>query len=671
MATITLTTGVGTQQWTPPYDCVTIDKLELWGPGGSGGKRAGRATGGGSGAYNSINGPISVASLLVGGTVPYLIGQGGAAVSATSTAGNNGSAKTWFSAIGTYAADFGQGGQTGTSGTTAGGIGGLTANCVPTTNAKVGGSGGTCASATGASGGGASGSTAGVGVTAVAVSTAIAGAGATAPAGGGSGGAASIVVATNAIAGSAPGGGGGAINGASTGNSGAGATGQITITYTPVFATGTAAGAATVTGSPIVSGLAVGTSTATAQAQGTGLAVGTSTAAAVGMSASTGASAGTSSVSGAGLASVSGGATISRASTACYVDDAGVVQTAAINVLRYQGQQPLIETAATNLYSRSGDFNNATSWNKNLVTLAAASLAPDGTTSARGVIDNAGVIGYLTQVVPITAGTTYTVSVFVKAGGDTSVLLLAGAAHFIDAINRVATFTLTGNGSVSGVTSGATAAILAIPGGWYRISLTFTPTNTGSFAVQMLRGASNGDGTTVKFTGWGAQIEVGSRATSYIPTVATPATRADDLLVGTAAGVALAVADGMALAISQGLSAGVGTAAAQAQGQGVSAGVATVSGVGRSLAAGQGASAGVANVLGRPIVAGLAAGLGVASGAGIAGRVATGASAGAATAQAEGRALVQGQGRADGVGTATAIALLSSTGAAARMLFAS
>lgn len=238
MPTVTLNTGSGTQNWTPPYDCHVIDKLELWGPGGSGGKRtSGRVTGGGAGAYNSITGPIEVAPLLsaVQGSISYLLGQGGAAVSAANTAGNNGSAKTWFSAIGTYAADFGLGGlATGTT-TTAGGAGGLAANCVPTTNAVTGGNGGTCSNASGASGGGASGSASGAGVNAAAVSTAAAGAGATAPSGGGSGGAATITT-SNATAGSTPGGGGGGHNN-STGNSGAGGIGQIVITYTsdPTF----------------------------------------------------------------------------------------------------------------------------------------------------------------------------------------------------------------------------------------------------------------------------------------------------------------------------------------------------------------------------------------------------------------------------------------------------
>jgi hypothetical protein len=232
MATITLTVGVGTQQWTPPIQCQVISTLELWGAAGSGARFNGRrATGGGSGAYNRITGPIAVAPLLVGGTVPYQTGAGGPAATVNGN-GSNGTA-TWFSAAGTYFADFGRAGQTTNSGTAAGGIAGAAANCIPTTNAVTGGAGGTCSNATGASGGGASGSANGAGVTAAAVSTAVAGLGATAPSGGGSGGNASITAGSNAQTGTSPGGGGGGMNAAA--NSGAGAAGQIIITYSPLW----------------------------------------------------------------------------------------------------------------------------------------------------------------------------------------------------------------------------------------------------------------------------------------------------------------------------------------------------------------------------------------------------------------------------------------------------
>ena len=242
MATVTLTVGTGTQQWTPTGDQVgcTITKIELWGPGGSGAHRPNRVTGGGAGAYNPITVSIVVTTLLVSGSVPYQTGRGGAAKVDATVVGDPGSAKTWFSAIGTYAADFGLGGLGATTGTVAGGAGGLVANCVPTTNAVAGGNGGTVNIFTGASAGGASGSSAGAGVDGAAITTGVAGGTTTAPAGGGNGGAATIT-AVDAASGASPGGGGGAANWTTTGgiHSGAGGDGRIIITYTPAAAAAT------------------------------------------------------------------------------------------------------------------------------------------------------------------------------------------------------------------------------------------------------------------------------------------------------------------------------------------------------------------------------------------------------------------------------------------------
>ena len=230
MTTVTLTVGTGTQQWTPPADCLVIDLIEIWGPGGSGGEFSGRrTTGGGSGAYVAIAGPIPVSQLVTAGTVPYQTGRGGAAVSSAN--GSNGTAASWFFSSTIFSADFGRAGQQATSGNPlAGGIAGAVANCIPTWAAKVGGAGGTNSNAGGASSGGASGSAAGNGVNGGAISTAAAGTTTTAPSGGGSGGAGSISAAVAGTGGS-PGGGGS--KNFSSGSSGAGADGQVNITYTP------------------------------------------------------------------------------------------------------------------------------------------------------------------------------------------------------------------------------------------------------------------------------------------------------------------------------------------------------------------------------------------------------------------------------------------------------
>lgn len=103
-------------------------------------------------------------------------------------------------------------------------------------------------------------------------------------------------------------------------------------------------------------------------------------------------------------------------------------------------------------------------------------------------------------------------------------------------INASAVFDLNGAGSV--VTLGGTAAnkaatITAYPNDWYRVTLTGTYTAGNSFYTFMTSSTST-DSTGQNFTGvasqglimWGMQVELGSGASSYIPTYSATSYRA-------------------------------------------------------------------------------------------------------------------------------------------------
>jgi hypothetical protein len=187
-----------------------------------------------------------------------------------------------------------------------------------------------------------------------------------------------------------------------------------------------------------------------------------------------------------------------------------------------------VEEQRTNLYTSSADFSNA-AWAKNTSTFTAnQTTSPDATANAGKMVANSGVPGYIiTTGIAHTAGTTYTHSMFVKPAGRTSFTLLAQSNLFTDATARSFTYTLAGNGSTaSGGGAGATATITPWPNGWYLCTLTYTPSASVSSGVQM-RDNVAGDATN-GFYLWGAQLEAGSFATSYIPTTTAQVTRTAD-----------------------------------------------------------------------------------------------------------------------------------------------
>jgi hypothetical protein len=228
------------------------------------------------------------------------------------------------------------------------------------------------------------------------------------------------------------------------------------------------------------------------------------------------------------------GITFTRASIGTYFDVNGIVQTAASGAARWDYDPVthvirglLIEEQRTNTALWSGDFTQVT-WGKASCTLAAGTAGPNGATTGSGIIINSGVVGYLTQVITPTVGTSYTMSVFAKAGTQVTSTLLMPGAWWADAINRAAVFNLS-TGQMTQVAGGtAVGSIVPIGNGWYRISLTATPDTANNGSFQFMRAPVNGDGVSVFYYAWGGQIEIGAFPTSYIPTTTATVTRAAD-----------------------------------------------------------------------------------------------------------------------------------------------
>lgn len=224
---------------------------------------------------------------------------------------------------------------------------------------------------------------------------------------------------------------------------------------------------------------------------------------------------------------------VQRNSTATYIDDAGVLQTAAANVLRYQGGQLLVEAAQTNKARRSEEFDNAL-WSKtNALVTANALAAPNGALAmdklvATAVNDRHEVRSNGGAIDAVLPADPHTFSVFAAAGELRYMALLFTTGGSVG-------FDLLTGAVVGTPTGGAVASITPLASSVYRCAMTFTPTGASGALYICLRNTAGasvesflGDGSSGLFA-WGAQMEAGGLS-SYIPTAAAAATRAADLI---------------------------------------------------------------------------------------------------------------------------------------------
>jgi len=201
-----------------------------------------------------------------------------------------------------------------------------------------------------------------------------------------------------------------------------------------------------------------------------------------------------------------------------------VLLTAASGVARFDHNPTtgeslglLIEEQRTNLLLRSEEFDNA-SWTKARSSITANTIvAPDGTlTGDKLVEDTTASNTHLTrQVVTVSANTTYTFSVYLKAAERTAARLQSSdnasdTNGFFVNVN-LSNGTLSGGGS-KGTGTYTTSTITSVGNGWYRVSLTGivdSSTTSVRYEVFLL------DGSTSAYTGngysgiyiWGAQLE--------------------------------------------------------------------------------------------------------------------------------------------------------------------
>jgi hypothetical protein len=231
--------------------------------------------------------------------------------------------------------------------------------------------------------------------------------------------------------------------------------------------------------------------------------------------------------------------TFTRASSGTYTDSAGVLQTAATDVPRFDHDPTtgeslglLVEEQRTNLLLQSEDFS--TTWTTRDATVSTNQVtAPDGATTADKIIETATNGEHHTkQDTASQVAGTYSASIFAKAG-ERDVIQFVGTGPL--GVFR-ANFDLT-NGVIGSADSALNARITSFPNGWYRCNITATSTTTGALRAQWNIVTSPTAARVESYLGdvtkglylWGAQLEAGASPTSYIPTTTATVTRSADV----------------------------------------------------------------------------------------------------------------------------------------------
>jgi hypothetical protein len=189
----------------------------------------------------------------------------------------------------------------------------------------------------------------------------------------------------------------------------------------------------------------------------------------------------------------------------------------------FVGSNGLIQTtpASVNLLTFTQEFDNA-AWQKSAATATAnATVAPDGTSTADKLIATATTTFHGTFQAPTGTVASYTYSVYAKAAEYSKLQLANGTAG-----TWSATFDLaTGATIATGGTAVLSSSIQSVGNGWYRCAVTFTGAaapaahnvvgypNTGA-TLNNFGASYTGDGVSGVFL-WGAQLELGSTATTY------------------------------------------------------------------------------------------------------------------------------------------------------------
>ena len=228
-----------------------------------------------------------------------------------------------------------------------------------------------------------------------------------------------------------------------------------------------------------------------------------------------------------------------RSGSATRINSQGLIETVGNGVSRLN--YPLIdgkvvgcphhilEPQRTNLLPYSEDFSQS-NWTKSNSSITSNSvISPNGTLNADKLIEDTSNGSHQVYDTVITASGNFSNSIFVKAAERSKIRINSGSNSF-----RV-DFDLSNGTVISEV--GATGNIVSISNGWYKCDISWNTSTVSAqyFLISLLDDSGiqsyQGDGTSGIYI-WGAQLEVGSYPTSYIPTNGSAVTRSAETANG-------------------------------------------------------------------------------------------------------------------------------------------
>lgn len=221
---------------------------------------------------------------------------------------------------------------------------------------------------------------------------------------------------------------------------------------------------------------------------------------------------------------IPGGVTVVSSPAGYAPTSSGTLTAFTANAGRRTDLGLMVEPAATNICLQSQTLDNGTWSRTNLSGVTAdTTAAPDGTTTAEKLVEDGLTNAHAISQIITTTAAPYTFSAYIKPAGRNFCALYETSAAKGSYFN-------VSSPAALGILNGTPTSvrITALGNGWClcEITLTLTASSTVNIFDSINGSAFNygGDGSSGVYA-WGAQLELGTKATSAITTTTASATR--------------------------------------------------------------------------------------------------------------------------------------------------